>query len=202
MVAEIIALQLPILAEGDVVEIESAGLVVTVEGMAKSGDETAAKTRFTPPKAPEGVSRDIGALFRPNVALGRYWFYVVVGEKCGTATLKVVRSRKGLDVLVVAVDGNVPGYLRDLRMGGNPIELAALVDPKSFGDDEMSQKAKQLALVLADIRRRMAPHSRNRRHGGRIEQARVAVVSSSSTPASREGASLENSSTDEKKGNC
>lgn len=128
--------------------------------------------RVTSPKAPEGVSRDIGALFGSNVPLGKYWFYVVNGEKkCGTATLKVVRSRAGLDVLVVAVEGDVPGYLRDLRMGGRSIELAALIDPESFGDDEMSLKAKQLGRELARIRNRMArARSRNRRNGNTTKQ--------------------------------
>lgn len=143
-----------------------------------------AKTRFTPPKAPEGVSRDIGELLgllgAKNVELPkRYWFYVNRDGKCGTATLKVVRTKGELAVIVVAVEGDVPQYLMDLRMGEYVVDkrrdvvitLAALVHPKDLGSDELSQKVKQLARELADICRRMArARSRNRRHESAAKQ--------------------------------
>lgn len=126
--------------------------------------------RVNLPQAPEGVSRNIGELFGRNVQRGnRYWFYHTEGEKCGTATLKVVRSEGELAVKVVAVSGGIPGFIRELRMKDAVITLEVLVHPERLGDDEMSLKAEQLAEVLAGIRRRMT-RSRSRNRHGKSEQ--------------------------------
>lgn len=175
-VAEIIALEMADLAEGEVVEIESAGgLMVTVEGLAKSTKETA-KSRITPPKAPEGVSRDIGELFAlfgaEHVELPkRFWFYIIRDGKCGTVTLKVIRSKGELAVIVVAAEGDLPEYLEEFHERKMVITLEVLVHPKRLGDDEKAQKARQLALELAEVRRRMSRAARSRRRDRRGREA-------------------------------
>ncbi|OGZ08102.1 MAG: hypothetical protein A2942_03415 [Candidatus Lloydbacteria bacterium RIFCSPLOWO2_01_FULL_50_20] len=138
----------------------------------ESGEKDEPGTSRFSLEVPEGVSCDIGELFRlldvANVTLPkRYWFYSVHEGKCGTATLRVVRSKGELVVLVVAVQDDIPEYVRELRMSGAEMTLEVLVHPERLGTDEMSLKAKKFAKLLAAIhRRKVRARSRNRHRKG------------------------------------